>query len=187
MAQTKREAICDAALNLFAGQGIEATTTRQIAKRAGTAEGNIYRHFKNKEALAHHLFEENARLLHQTLFEAAEGISEPQARLAALVRGVFRFADERPVAFSYLFMVSMTGIVQKNTDHRPLPMILFAETLVQGFMARCFRPVHPVLATGWIIAMTQRAVVLHREGHVALDYDEVVAQTVDAALHILAL
>ena len=46
---TKRDAICDAALELFAEKGIEATTIRDIAQRADAAEGTLYRHFKGKE------------------------------------------------------------------------------------------------------------------------------------------
>lgn len=186
MAKTKRDAICEAALQLFAAQGIDATTTRQIAERAETAEGNLYRHFKNKEALARQLFDDSAGMLHQTLSKSIEGLGAPRDRLAALVRGVFRFAAEQPVAFSYLFMVSTTGIVHRTADRRPLPMVLFAETLMQGVQAGTFRSVHPALATGWIVAMTQRAVVLHRDGHVEIEYDDVVHQTVEAALHLLA-
>ena len=186
MAKTKRDAICEAALHLFAVQGVDATTTRQIAERAGTAEGNLYRHFKNKEALAQQLFEDGARMLHHTLKEAVEQIDAPEDRLAALVRGIFQYASEQPIAFSYLFMVSTTGIVHRASDRPPLPMVLFVETLVRGVQAGVFRAVNPTLATGWIVAMTQRAVILQRDGHLKIKYADVVSQTVEAALHLLA-
>jgi TetR/AcrR family transcriptional regulator, cholesterol catabolism regulator len=185
MAETKREAICDAALSLFASQGIDATSTRQIAKRAGTAEGNIYRHFRGKDALVRHLFEENAMALHQTLAEAVDEADDPLERLGALVRGVFAFAADQPVGFAFLFMVSTTGAFHDDPAEWPLPMMLFAETLKGGFRSGNFRPVDPALATGWIVAMTQRAVILHRTGIVQLGYDELVSQTVEAVQQLL--
>ena len=48
---TKKENILTAALDLFAKQGVAASSTRAIAQEAGVSEGLIFRHFVNKEAL----------------------------------------------------------------------------------------------------------------------------------------
>ncbi|MFQ5675842.1 MAG: helix-turn-helix domain-containing protein, partial [bacterium] len=48
---TKKTDVIDAALALFMRKGIKATTTRDIALRAGISEGTIYRHFHSKEDL----------------------------------------------------------------------------------------------------------------------------------------
>ena len=47
----RREQIMQAAKELFARQGFEGTTTRQIAERAGVNEAIIFRHFPTKEDL----------------------------------------------------------------------------------------------------------------------------------------
>jgi AcrR family transcriptional regulator len=47
----KRQALIQAATELFASQGYESTTTRQIAARAGCAEGLIHRYFQSKSGL----------------------------------------------------------------------------------------------------------------------------------------
>lgn len=47
----RRERILDAALHLFATEGIAATGTRQIAEAAGVATGSVFYHFKGKEDL----------------------------------------------------------------------------------------------------------------------------------------
>ena len=47
----KREKIVQAALQLFAKEGYNATSTSKVAKAAGVSEGLIFRHFKNKEGL----------------------------------------------------------------------------------------------------------------------------------------
>lgn len=49
-AQT-RSRILQAALKLFASQGFDGTTTRDLAQAAGVAEGTLFRHFSNKKAI----------------------------------------------------------------------------------------------------------------------------------------
>ncbi len=49
--ETRRENIERAALELFSSQGFSATSTAEIAKRAGVAEGTIFRHFPSKKSL----------------------------------------------------------------------------------------------------------------------------------------
>lgn len=49
-AQT-RTRILDAARRLFASQGFDGTTTRDLAQAAGVAEGTLFRHFSNKKAI----------------------------------------------------------------------------------------------------------------------------------------
>ncbi|PSB23223.1 TetR/AcrR family transcriptional regulator [filamentous cyanobacterium CCP2] len=43
--------ILQAARRLFARQGYDGTTTRELAQAAGVAEGTIFRHFENKKAI----------------------------------------------------------------------------------------------------------------------------------------
>lgn len=46
-----RTRILKAALKLFAKQGYDGTTTRDLAEKAGVAEGTLFRHFTNKKAI----------------------------------------------------------------------------------------------------------------------------------------
>src|SRR5687768_11776238 len=52
-----RKRIVNAALELFNSKGFDATTTRQIAKRARLAEGTIFNYFETKEDIALHFME----------------------------------------------------------------------------------------------------------------------------------
>ncbi len=54
--QTKRR-ILAAALKLFREKGLEGTTTKEISKRAGIAEGTLFNYFKAKEDLALYFFQ----------------------------------------------------------------------------------------------------------------------------------
>jgi AcrR family transcriptional regulator len=62
----KQRALIRAATELFASRGYEATTTREIAARAGCAEGLIHRYFQGKAGLLSALMRFHASL------EAAE-------------------------------------------------------------------------------------------------------------------
>ena len=46
-----RSRILKAAERLFARQGFDGTTTRDLAREAGVAEGTLFRHFENKKAI----------------------------------------------------------------------------------------------------------------------------------------
>jgi AcrR family transcriptional regulator len=51
-----REALIQAALEVFLQRGFARATTREIARAAGVAEGTIYRHFADKYDLFHAVF-----------------------------------------------------------------------------------------------------------------------------------
>lgn len=53
----KQENIIKTALDLFAQDGVESTSTNKIAKAAGVSEGLIFRHFTNKEGLLQTIIE----------------------------------------------------------------------------------------------------------------------------------
>ena len=52
-----RKAILEAALDLFSRQGFYATTTKQISRKAGIAEGTLFNYFRTKEDLALYFLE----------------------------------------------------------------------------------------------------------------------------------
>ena len=54
----KREAIMQAALELFVERGFYGTAVPEIADRAGVGAGTIYRYFESKEALVNALYRE---------------------------------------------------------------------------------------------------------------------------------
>lgn len=61
----KQDNILSAALELFANEGFSATSTNQIAKKAGVSEGLIFKHFKNKKGLLDSLYAKLEGKLHE--------------------------------------------------------------------------------------------------------------------------
>jgi AcrR family transcriptional regulator len=177
---TKRDAVCEAALELFARKGIQATTTREIAERAGAAEGTLYRHFDGKDDLAAWLYDRCATQLHDRLTERAEAASTPAARLEALVRGVFDFFVDQPTACTYLLAARTESSVQED-EPLPPPTRLFTETIEDGMSEGSFRSASAPLVAGWMLAMVQRTVLFLKSGRLDMDRGEAVDRTVRAA------
>src|SRR5918995_226707 len=76
IAAARREQILKTALKLFAAQGFDATSTRQIAKEVGVAEGLIFHYFPTK-----------ASLLTAILEDRLEGRRAFRTRLRPLLEG----------------------------------------------------------------------------------------------------
>jgi AcrR family transcriptional regulator len=55
--ESKQRRIVETALDLFQTKGFDKTTTREIARRAGIAEGTLFNYFPTKEDIALHFFE----------------------------------------------------------------------------------------------------------------------------------
>ena len=100
--ETKRR-IFDAATNLFASKGFEATTIDEIAAEADVSKGTFFNYFPRKEAIIRYLFEEwteiAERIAGDTEHSAESRIVEMFAAGAAsfgekpeLARTVARFA-----------------------------------------------------------------------------------------------
>ena len=53
---TTRERVLDAAVNLFAEQGYDATSVAQVIERAGSTKGGFYHHFASKDALLYEVY-----------------------------------------------------------------------------------------------------------------------------------
>jgi AcrR family transcriptional regulator len=74
-----------AAVLEFAVRGYHATTTRDIASRAGLSPAGVYVHFRSKEELLHQSTLIGHRQTVQKITEAAATSDEPFARLRAVV------------------------------------------------------------------------------------------------------
>jgi len=74
-----RQRLIRTALELFAARGYHDTTTAQIAKKAGIAEGTIYRHFASKQQLVNELYRAAQRWAAKVVQETAR---DPDARAA---------------------------------------------------------------------------------------------------------
>jgi len=88
---TTREAILEAALDLFAQRGYHATSMREIAAEVPIRAAGIYYWFPSKEAILLELERFFLDELNEAVIEAVSHHKNPAARLAAAVREHVQF------------------------------------------------------------------------------------------------
>ena len=116
----KKKAVIKAAVELFSEKGYAATSTREIANRAGVAEGTIFKHYPTKKDLMLRITE---HIIQTELFPLiSSGISE-------LIEKPFNSREE----FLTAFLQNRIGLMQEDL---PLFKIIFQEI-----------PFHPEIRT----------------------------------------
>jgi AcrR family transcriptional regulator len=100
---TTRDRLLEAARELFTTTGYHATTTPILARRAGVAEGTIYRHFPSKQALLNAAYQEVQQWGAASVREVAAGSGQPVGlRLTALGRKWLECAERDPARIRLL-------------------------------------------------------------------------------------
>ena len=92
---SKKEAILNAAIDLFAERGFNATPTSAIAKTADVAEGLIFHYFKNKNGILAHILID---MLENYIDAAKNEINSGRTGLEAIENFIlfhFRFSKKR--------------------------------------------------------------------------------------------
>jgi len=89
-ADLTRQRLIRTALELFTTRGYHDTTTAQIAKKAGIAEGTIYRHFASKQQLFNELYRAAQRWATKVVQETARDpeAGPARARLTTVAHGL---------------------------------------------------------------------------------------------------
>jgi AcrR family transcriptional regulator len=99
--QQKREAVADAAFELFLKEGFHRTTTRDIARRAGVSAGAPFTYFRDKEDILLYIIskeqdraeEQLVETLSRQIAEATRTGADPEAVLATVVTTFLRAVD----------------------------------------------------------------------------------------------
>lgn len=98
----RREAILQAALELFDERGFHGTAVPVIAERAGVGAGTLYRNFASKEELVNVLFRAKKRELADRLLARWPTQGSPRARMNAVWQAFCEFAREQPRALAFI-------------------------------------------------------------------------------------
>jgi AcrR family transcriptional regulator len=86
--EARREAILDAATEVFGRLGFETTRMEDVAKAAGIAKGLLYKHFSSKDALFQALIDRQAKAYASELSGALAGADLGADPLGALREGL---------------------------------------------------------------------------------------------------
>lgn len=116
-ADLTRQRLVRAALELFTTQGYHATTTPQLARRAGIAEGTIYRHFRGKRQLLNELHRGAARWAVGLVrgAEAERRRGTVQAKLAATGDALVQGAGREPDVVHLFFFQDHAALLDESS------------------------------------------------------------------------
>src|SRR5437879_10663861 len=123
-ADLTRQRLVRAALELFTSVGYHLTTTPLIAKKAGVAEGTIYRHFDSKQHLLNELYRAAGRWAGKVVKEADALKVGPREKLAELARGLVAGAEREPAVARLFFLQRHADLLDEEShkvarDFRP--------------------------------------------------------------------
>jgi AcrR family transcriptional regulator len=98
----KREAIVDAALELFVERGFFGTAVPEIAERAGVGAGTIYRYFESKEALVNAIYRQQKLHFAHEVIDDFPPSAPTREQFRLLWMRMAKFATEHTSAFIFL-------------------------------------------------------------------------------------
>lgn len=181
---SKKGEVIDAALALFMRKGIKATTTRDIALRAGISEGTIYRHFDSKEALAESIFEENLDYFWKFLRGHLKHAGTATEMLRAFVQGFFEFSRREQRRYSFIMAAHQTEL-KKLSREKMKPKAMLMKILRLGQKQGVFREMDLQLAGSMVMGTIMQTIFYLKTGRIAVNYDAVIAEVCETCLRMV--
>lgn len=168
----KRAAILRAAVDVFAMRGYAAARMREVAERAGVADGTPYLYFKGKESLLIAILEEHAEAFLTRARRDTQGLAEPAQKLAAVVERHLA-SLERDRALAHVFQIELRHsrrfLRQVARGQVADYLRLIQQIIIEGVSTRHFRDDVPAevaaraifgaldeLVTAWVLAAKPR-------------------------------
>lgn len=109
-----RDRLVRAALDLFTSQGYHESTTPQVARRAGVAEGTIYRHFASKEQLLNDIYRGAVRVFTQVV-EQTPSASKCRDRMSSVAHEWGDLAAQDPPLVKLVFVAPPHGLLDDQS------------------------------------------------------------------------
>ncbi|MBM7585178.1 AcrR family transcriptional regulator [Bacillus pakistanensis] len=152
----KQKKILESAIEIFAEKGYSATSTNEIAKKAGVAEGTIFRHYKTKKDLLLSIVAPTmAKLVAPFVIKDLNKVLDTkyetyEAFLKALILNRQAFLKENMAAFRIL--------IQEIPFHPELKE-QFKEHIANKLFERVQRIIEHYQELGQVISMPSQAVL----------------------------
>ncbi|MBN9289176.1 MAG: hypothetical protein BGO43_10080 [Gammaproteobacteria bacterium 39-13] len=127
------------ALSLFVKKGVAATTIKDIANKAGVAEGTLYRHYESKDELAQHLFSSAYEEVSLQLKNIAQTHPTFEEKIKAMVHFFCEKYDEDPILFNYLLLAQhnqLKIIHEKEVSAHEFLVVIFNEAFRKKELAK---------------------------------------------------
>lgn len=150
-----RERLREAALDLYRERGYDATTTAEIAARAGVTERTYFRHFADKREV---LFDGETELRDLMVGAIASAPEEPSPLgivLSAYTAAIPLFVAGRPVAERRAGLIATTPALRERAQTKSK---MLTEALIQALEDRRVAEPTARLAAGAAAVVFERAI-----------------------------
>ena len=172
------------ALRMFAEKGVDATSTRDIARAAGIADSALYRHYRSKDDLVWDLFSTNYADYGRRLAEAtAEGPARD--RIDRAVREVCRRYDEDPALFNFLLLMQH-GFLGRVADGPDNPVSVLCAVIAEGVARGEIRPGDPTLMAAMVMGVVLQPATFKLYGRIADRFEDLADALSAGAWRVLA-
>jgi len=152
-----RQRLVRAAFELFLTRGYHDTTTAQIARKAGVAEGTIYRHFASKQQLLNELFRATQRWATKVAQDAAlADARNARARLGLVAQGLLDGAARDPAVVQLGLLDRYDALLDDESRKATREFRVALERIVaEGKAESAVRPgAADVWAAVWLATLT---------------------------------
>lgn len=159
----RRDVILERAADLFAKQGVAATTVREIAEAVGILSGSLYHHFSSKDAIVDAIVASFMDDLVARYDAVLAADTDPATRLRGLVKASIATSAEHPHATEIYqndarYLQAADGQTVVRTNARSV-RTAWIKVLEEGAAAGVFRGdvpikvIYPLLRDGlWLTA-----------------------------------
>lgn len=129
-----RQAILDAAMELYHEKGIEALTLRAVAESIEFSPATIYLYFKDKDEIVYHLYSMAFAKFYQKQLEV-NSIADPLDRLRQGCRDYIEWGVQNPKLYDLMFILDIPMNVIEEENCQDIGKTSFAE--LQNLMVEC--------------------------------------------------
>lgn len=141
----RRQAILDAALDVFLEKGVLEATIQDIRERSGASIGSIYHHYKSKESIAASLVVEGYASINRHVLAAIERNPPAREGIRDTVRAYLYWYEQHPRWGWFIFRATDLGSV--SNAWRDI------QALEKEFVERYLQWMAPRIAAGEIRRM----------------------------------
>lgn len=179
-----KDRIDRAAIRLFARQGVDGTSIRQIAKEAKISLGALYNHYSSKESMVASLFSQNWAIVGLELRRISNENKTLDAQVREMVRYIFRFFERDWELASLTFSQRLTVIrsVQVTRDN---PYLAFHRTIVAAMKRDEIPQQDPDIATAMVMGAIVQVIDTKLFGRIKNQLTPSTAQVASACLALL--
>lgn len=187
-----REAILDAAEEIFRSRGYEAARVEEIAERADMSVGSIYQHFDGKRGLYLTLVERALEIFTAYMARSEDDAFTPLQKVLAGGDAYLRFHRDHPGAFQFLAFrapgeapLGDEGLEARVRDRVGLLLDRFARQIEAAIAAGEARPVDADRLTRFLWGAWNGVISLRLQPDGLRLSEEEIAETLEVARWLL--